>query len=83
MHECILNTFALYLETIEDLPKTHGQWPHGALTLSVVAVEHAFRQWDTSNFIPLSKADAKFLNKLWGYVTDEVMTSVDQILEKK
>ncbi|KIJ12091.1 hypothetical protein PAXINDRAFT_15115 [Paxillus involutus ATCC 200175] len=49
MHECILDTFALYLETVEHLPETQwttssGWWPRGALMLSIVAVERAFGQ---------------------------------------
>ncbi|KAF8836620.1 hypothetical protein BDN67DRAFT_983817 [Paxillus ammoniavirescens] len=62
--------------TVKHLPETQrttssGRWPCGVLTLSVVAVEHAFGQWDTGNFVPLSKAN------------DEVMVSVDQVSEKK
>ncbi|KIJ12501.1 hypothetical protein PAXINDRAFT_14699 [Paxillus involutus ATCC 200175] len=88
MHSCILDTFAFYLETIEHLPESqqrssNGQWPRAALTLSTVAVERAFGQWDTGYFVPLSKADSKFSNKLWGYTTSEVMESVDRVSEKK
>ncbi|KIK74214.1 hypothetical protein PAXRUDRAFT_176392, partial [Paxillus rubicundulus Ve08.2h10] len=70
MHECILDTFAFYLETISHLPasqrrSSYGQWPRAALALTTVAV--TFGQWSTGFFLPLPKGECKFLNKFWGY----------------
>ncbi|KIK73528.1 hypothetical protein PAXRUDRAFT_178187, partial [Paxillus rubicundulus Ve08.2h10] len=88
MHECILDTFAFYLETIAHLLasqrcSSYGRWPHAALALATVAVERAFGQWSTGFFLPLPKGECKFSNKFWGYATNEVMESVDQISKKK
>ncbi|KAI6046602.1 hypothetical protein EDC04DRAFT_2598031 [Pisolithus marmoratus] len=70
-HDCILNTFTLYLESTSVIKPT------------TIIVERAFQAWLTGQYVPPPKAQQRFSQALWGYATNEVMESVDCLLVKQ
>ncbi|KAI6094557.1 hypothetical protein EDD16DRAFT_1721568 [Pisolithus croceorrhizus] len=86
-HDCILDTFAFYLESTSVIKpsarENPARFPRCALTLATIAVERAFRAWSTGQYVPLPKAQQRFSQALWGYATNEVMESVDCLLAKQ
>ncbi|KAI6097741.1 hypothetical protein EV401DRAFT_1895435 [Pisolithus croceorrhizus] len=70
-HDCILNTFAFYLESTSIIKP------------ATIVVERAFQAWSTGQYVPLPKAQQRFSQTLWGYATNEVMESVDCLLAKQ
>ncbi|KAI6014245.1 hypothetical protein PISMIDRAFT_118000 [Pisolithus microcarpus 441] len=81
-HDCILDTFALYLESTSVIKPSVREnpvhYPRGALMLATIAVT-----WLTGQYVPLLKSQQKFSQALWGYATNEVMESVDHLLVKQ
>ncbi|KAI6124317.1 hypothetical protein EV401DRAFT_1886342 [Pisolithus croceorrhizus] len=86
-HDCILDTFAFYLESTSVIKpsarENPARFPRCALTLATIAVERAFRAWSTGQYVPLPKAQQRFSQALWGYATNEVMESVDCLSAKQ
>ncbi|KAI6128646.1 hypothetical protein EDD16DRAFT_1516124 [Pisolithus croceorrhizus] len=86
-HDCILNTFAFYLESTSVIKPSVREnpacFPQCALTLATIAVERAFQVWSTGQYVPLPKAQQRFSQALWGYATNEVMESVDCLSAKQ
>ncbi|KAI6029631.1 hypothetical protein BKA83DRAFT_4123109 [Pisolithus microcarpus] len=72
-HDCILDTFAFYLESTSIIKPSARENP----------VERAFRAWSTGQYVPLPKAQQRFSQALWGYATNEVMESVDCLSAKQ
>ncbi|KAG2052977.1 hypothetical protein BDR06DRAFT_1009099 [Suillus hirtellus] len=56
--QCILDTFALYLEHVHCLPTTYhsGKMLKGALSIATVAVEQMWNMWKTGHFVQPTKA---------------------------
>ncbi|KAI6025354.1 hypothetical protein BKA83DRAFT_4492103 [Pisolithus microcarpus] len=86
-HDCILDTFAFYLESTSVIKpsarENPARFPRCALTLATIAVERAFRAWSTGQYVPLPKVQQRFSQALWGYATNEVMESVDCLSAKQ
>ncbi|KAI6107307.1 hypothetical protein EDD16DRAFT_1523351 [Pisolithus croceorrhizus] len=86
-HDCILDTFAFYLESTSVIKPSVREnpacFPQCALTLATIAVERAFRAWSTGQYVPLPKAQQRFSQALWGYATNKVMESVDCLSAKQ
>ncbi|KAI6159319.1 hypothetical protein EDD17DRAFT_1511440 [Pisolithus thermaeus] len=86
-HNCILDTFAFYLESTSVIKPSAREnpvhFPQFALTLATIAVERAFWVWSMGQYVPLPKAQQRFSQALWGYATNEVMESVDCLLVKQ
>ncbi|KAI6027991.1 hypothetical protein BKA83DRAFT_4049065, partial [Pisolithus microcarpus] len=58
--------------------------PVGALALATIAVERMFRQWKTGCYeVPPQRALCQFSNANWGFATNEVMTAIEKLTEKK
>ncbi|KAI6009062.1 hypothetical protein EDC04DRAFT_2610779 [Pisolithus marmoratus] len=86
LHECILDTFAHFLETTHTVSNQIKSWkrPVGALALATIAVERMFRQWKTAYYeVPPQKALHKFSYTIWGFASNEVMTAIEKVTEKK
>ncbi|KIM57140.1 hypothetical protein SCLCIDRAFT_131116 [Scleroderma citrinum Foug A] len=83
-HECILDTFAFYLESthviMESVRERPECFPCGALSLATVAVSYS---WSTGQYVPLPKSQQRFSQNNWGYATNEVMESVDCLTPKQ
>ncbi|KAI6141369.1 hypothetical protein EDD17DRAFT_1516148 [Pisolithus thermaeus] len=86
-HDCILDTFAFYLESTSIIKSSAREnpacFPQCALTLATIAVERAFLVWSMGQYVPLPKAQQRFSQALWGYGTNEVMKSVDCLSAKQ
>ncbi|KAI6016822.1 hypothetical protein PISMIDRAFT_113163 [Pisolithus microcarpus 441] len=86
-HDCILGTFALYLESTSvirpGVRENPVHYPRGALTLATIAAERAFQVWLTGKYVPLPKSQQKFSQALRGYATNKVMESVDHLSAKQ
>ncbi|KAF8317801.1 hypothetical protein F5887DRAFT_928748 [Amanita rubescens] len=85
-HECILDTFALFLEVIEPLPSqeqniTGGYFPRVALALAAAAVERAFNQWRSGIYVPYDNIRGRFDQRSWGFHTAEFMQSIGKLSE--
>ncbi|KIM57675.1 hypothetical protein SCLCIDRAFT_1193059 [Scleroderma citrinum Foug A] len=86
MHECILDTFALFLESICNVPGniSSRKKPQAALFLDLCLVERAFRFWSTGNYtLPEGKNLRQFSAAQWSHATNEVMESIDKLSDKK
>ncbi|KAI6010231.1 hypothetical protein EDC04DRAFT_2610297 [Pisolithus marmoratus] len=85
-HDCILNTFTLYLESTSIIKPSAREnptcFPQGALTLVTIAVERVFQVWSTGQYVPPPKGQQRFSQALWGYATNKVTESVDCLSAK-
>ncbi|KAF8336127.1 hypothetical protein F5887DRAFT_1078857 [Amanita rubescens] len=82
-HECILNTFAHYLEVIDHLPVpavNTEKPPRNALALAAVAVERALKQWSKGWFEPDM---ANFSATEWGAETFDLLAATNDLPEAK
>ncbi|KAG1848337.1 hypothetical protein DFJ58DRAFT_890773 [Suillus subalutaceus] len=83
---CILDTFALYLEQLHDLPKEFHRkdMPKGALSIATIAVERAWKMWSTGVYVkPKRPAESQFAEGLWSDRTELVMESLEQTTHRK
>ncbi|KAF8427568.1 hypothetical protein L210DRAFT_877488, partial [Boletus edulis BED1] len=84
-HPCILETFAYFIETISTIPPEiwKSKKPIAALALCTVAVERAFRYWESGELVLPQRKSRKFSKRLWGFAAGEVIRAATQLSSKQ
>ncbi|KAG1855265.1 hypothetical protein F4604DRAFT_1932326 [Suillus subluteus] len=78
---CVLDTFALYLEQVHDLPKEFRctDMQKGALSIAMIAVKCTWKMWSTGVYVkPKRPSESQFAEGLWSDCTELVIESLEQ-----